>query len=137
MGSTNGFLWVFSGDGFRLPDSSLLNTYRAEMTTQWVNNPKSNKIKYFNFLLLFLNSVLCGKTRRNFFVFCYVIIKKTISVNWKGAYLFQSWKKPTWQDFSLSMYFFTGFSTNKKRLQLNIFCQKFYINIAGGIFFRT
>ena len=40
------------------------------------------------------------------------------------------------QDFSLSMYFFTGISTNKKRLQINIFCQKFYINIATGIFFR-
>ena len=93
VGSTSQFLWVFNGDGFRLPDSSLLYTYRAEMTTQWVNNPKSNKIKYIPQFIYFLNSVLCGKTRHEFFVFCYVIIKKNTFCQLKGCLFISLMKK--------------------------------------------
>ena len=115
VGSTSQFLWVFNGDGFRLPDSSLLYTYRAEMTTQWVNNPKSNKIKYIPQFIHFLNSVLCGKTRHEFFVFCYVIIKKTHFLPIERVLIYFTHEKSlqinfSGHDFSLSVYFFTGFS---------------------------
>ena len=87
----------------------------AEMTTQWVNNPKSNKIKYIPQFIYFLNSVLCGKTRHKFFVFCYVIIKKTHFLPIERVLIYFTHEKSlqinlSGDDFSLSVYFFTGFS---------------------------